>query len=131
MSFRSFGKIAESSMVSTAALKMKCRAPSCLMHVGGEVGAVATWQDGALLTDRSWVHIHVCMPSKSDKNANQTQPARESLSLWFVKAGGELETVERRPGSSVKDAVAAAAEDLKKRYQPRKHTEARAGRIGR
>jgi hypothetical protein len=64
-----------------------------------------------------------------------TKPAESvhvAKSLWVVTAGVEVNAVKMRAGRSVKDAIAAAAQVLKKRYpNQRSLSEARAGRVGR
>lgn len=68
------------------------------------------------------------MSDETHKSAEAVQMAK---SLWVVTAGSEIKAVKLRAGRSVKDAVAAAAQVLKKRYPTQRSlSEVRAGRIG-
>lgn len=65
------------------------------------------------------------------ENTKRPETVRVAKSLWVVTAGPQTKPVKMRAGRSVKDAVAAAAEVLKKRYRNQRNlTEARAVRIG-
>lgn len=67
----------------------------------------------------------------SDETHKSPEAVPMAKSLWVVTAGAEIKPVKLRAGRSVKDAVAAAALMLKKRYPTQRSlSEARAGRIG-
>lgn len=70
-------------------------------------------------------------PSMSDEACEKAPSADQVLSLWFVKAGAKVAAVKLRSDRSVKDAVASTAKALKKRYEIKCATDARASRLGR